>query len=100
MCDPLPAVSHAQRLLETYLPHLRPAQQRGLAEWVAGVLAAQSGCEAAVLNALTDEGRPAHALLGGYPRAGDTGPDLPGFKFRSKSCCTVSMGGVQSHYYL
>lgn len=61
MCVPLPAVSHAQTLLETYLPHLRPAQQRGLAEWVAGVLAAQSGCEAAVLTALAPRGEPDHA---------------------------------------
>jgi hypothetical protein len=84
VCDPLPAVSHAQRLLETYLPHLRPAQQRGLAEWVAGVLAAQSGCEAAVLNALTDEGRPAHAtrarlrevLCDGSERAAPCGTNL------------------------
>jgi hypothetical protein len=48
-------------LLETHLPDLRPAQQRGLAVWVAGVLAAQSGCEAAVLRALADEGLPPHA---------------------------------------
>ncbi len=61
MCDPLPAVSHARALLETRLPHLRPAQHRGLAEWVAGVLAAQNGCEAAVVAALTPLGEAAHA---------------------------------------
>lgn len=44
MCSPRPAVSHVQSLTETYLSDLRPAQQRGLAEWVAGVLDAQSGC--------------------------------------------------------
>jgi hypothetical protein len=49
-------------LLETHLPALRPAQQRGLAEWVAGVLAAQSGCEAAVVTALAGDGGPAHAV--------------------------------------
>lgn len=61
MCVPLPAVSHVTETLETYLPHLRPAQQRGIAEWVAGVLAAGSGCEAAVLAALEPLGLPEHA---------------------------------------
>ena len=84
MCDPLPAVSHAQRLLETYLPHLRPAQQRGLAEWVAGVLAAQSGCESAVRLALAPRGEPDHAtrarlrevLCAGRERAAPCGTSL------------------------
>ena len=58
---PLPAVSPVQGLTETYLPHLRPAQQRGVAEWVVGVLAAQSGCEQAVLAALEPLGLPPHA---------------------------------------
>jgi hypothetical protein len=48
-------------LLETFLPHLRPAQQRGVAEWVAGVLEAQSGCEHAVLSALAPVGAPVEA---------------------------------------
>ena len=59
---PVPAVSHVQPLLETYLPDLRPAHHRGLAEWVAGVLAASSGCEAAILNALTPLGVEPQAL--------------------------------------
>src|SRR4051794_2013883 len=61
VCVPLPAVSHVQALTETYLPHLRPAQQRGLAEWVAGLLDAESGCEAAVLRALVADGGARHA---------------------------------------
>jgi hypothetical protein len=60
--SPRPAVSHVQTLSETFLPQLRPAQQRGLAEWVAGVLDAQSGCEAAILAAVAPLGREAHAL--------------------------------------
>jgi hypothetical protein len=59
--NPVPAVSHVQALTETFLPHLRPAQQRGLAEWVAGMLEAKSGCEHAVLAALEAAGLPAHA---------------------------------------
>ena len=58
---PVPAVSHVQELSETFLPHLRPAQQRGLAEWVAGTLAAGSGCEQAILTALEPLGVPQHA---------------------------------------
>jgi hypothetical protein len=50
--NPAPAVSHGHALAEQFVPHLRPAQQRGLAEWVAGVLEAKSGCEQAVLSAL------------------------------------------------
>jgi hypothetical protein len=57
----VPAVSHVQDLTETYLPHLRPAQQRGLAEWVAGVLEAKDGCEGAILSALEPLGLPVHA---------------------------------------
>lgn len=62
MSNPAPAVSHVQTLTETYLPQLRPAQQRGLAAWVSGVLAAGSGCEAAILTAVAPLGRPMHAL--------------------------------------
>jgi hypothetical protein len=51
-----------QSLVETYLPALRPAQHRGLAEWVAGVLAAESGCEAAILSALAPLGVEPQAL--------------------------------------
>ena len=59
---PVPAVSHVQSLVETHLPALRPAQHRGLAEWVAGVLAAGSGCEAAILSALEPLGVEPQAL--------------------------------------
>jgi hypothetical protein len=59
--NPAPAVSHVQALTETFLPHLRPAQQRGLAAWVAGVLEAKSGCEHAVLSALAPLGLPEQA---------------------------------------
>lgn len=62
MSIPVPAVSHVQELTETFLPHLRPAQQRGLAAWVAGVLDAGSGCEAAILSAVAPLGREAHAV--------------------------------------
>jgi hypothetical protein len=84
VCVSLPAVSHVQRLLETHLPQLRPAQHRGVAEWVAGVLAAQSGCEAAVLTALAPLGEPDHAtrarlrevLCDGADRAAPCGTSL------------------------
>ena len=58
MSHPVPAVSHAQTLVEEFLPALRPSQQRGLAEWVTGILAAGSGCEAAVLTHLEALGLP------------------------------------------
>jgi len=58
---PVPAVSHVAELVETHLPELLPAQQRGLALWVTGVLAAESGCERAVLTALEPLGLPEHA---------------------------------------
>lgn len=61
MGNPVPAVSHVQVLTETYLPHLRPAQQRGLALWVAGLLEAKNGCETAILSALEPLGQPVHA---------------------------------------
>jgi hypothetical protein len=43
------------------LPGLRPAQQRGLAEWVTGTLAASSACEASVLEALAETPSAWHA---------------------------------------
>jgi hypothetical protein len=58
---PVPAVSHVAALITTHLPRLRPAQQRGVAEWVEGTLLAGSSCEAAVLAALAPLGRPEHA---------------------------------------
>lgn len=62
MCVPVPAVSHVRELTETFLPHLRPAQQRGLAEWVSSVLAAKSGCESAILAQLEPLGLEPQAL--------------------------------------
>jgi hypothetical protein len=62
VCNPAPAVSHVHALTEQFLPHLRPAQQRGLAEWVRCVLDAQSGCEQAILRAVAPLGRELHAL--------------------------------------
>src|SRR4029453_3910816 len=59
--NPAPAVSHVRSLTEPYLPSLPPAQQRGVAEWVAGLLAAESGCEQAVLAELGTQGLPGHA---------------------------------------
>jgi len=53
---PVPAVSHVHDLVEEFLPDVRPAHQRGLAEWVSGVLAAGSGLEQAVLAALEAQG--------------------------------------------
>lgn len=61
MRTPVPAVSHVQALTETFRPHLRPAQQRGVAEWVVGTLAAESGCEQAILTRLEALGLPTHA---------------------------------------
>lgn len=61
MRNPVPAVSHVRTLTEQFLPQLRPAQQRGLALWVAGLLEAKSGCETAILSALEPLGVPVHA---------------------------------------
>lgn len=61
MSNPVSALSHVAELVETHLPHLRPAQQRGLALWVEGLLAAESSCEQAVLTALEPLGMPEHA---------------------------------------
>ena len=47
--------------LQTHLPALRPAQQRGLALWVAGAVLAGSACQSAVLNALAPLGCARHA---------------------------------------
>jgi hypothetical protein len=58
---PAPAVSHVHDLVAAFLPDLRPAQRRGVAEWVAGVLAAGSGLEQEVLAALAEEGMPVDA---------------------------------------
>src|SRR5262245_37570474 len=47
--------------VQEHLPDLRPAQQRGLAEWVTGTLLAGSACETSVLDALTDTPTAPHA---------------------------------------
>ena len=62
MPNPVPAESHVQALTEQFLPQLRPAQQRGLALWVAGMLEAKIGREAAILSVLEPLGAPVHAL--------------------------------------
>lgn len=84
MPHPVPAVSHVAESIEAYLPQLRPAQQRGLAEWVAGLLAAKDGGEGAVLSALEQEGLPGPAtrarlrewLYDGADRAAPCGTSL------------------------
>jgi Transposase DDE domain len=43
-------------MLAHYLPHLRPAQRRGLAWWVYGTMLAQSACQNAVITALLTVG--------------------------------------------
>lgn len=45
-----------EKIVAERLPHLRPAQQRGLALWVYGVILAQSICQNAVITALLVEG--------------------------------------------
>jgi len=47
--------------VQAHLPALRSAQQRGLAEWVTGTLAAGSACETSVLDALADTPAARHA---------------------------------------
>lgn len=42
--------------LAHHLPHLRPAQRRGLAWWVYGTILAQSACQNAVITALLTVG--------------------------------------------
>lgn len=41
-----------QATIAAHLPHLRPAQRRGLAWWVYGAILAQSACQSAALAAL------------------------------------------------
>jgi hypothetical protein len=73
-----------QELIASFLPDLRPAQQRGLGLWVAGLLAAGSSCEQAVLTALEPLGLPEHAtrarlrevLCDGEDRAAPCAVDL------------------------
>lgn len=62
MPNPMPAVSHVEDLVETFLPQLRRAERSGLALWVVSLLVAESGCEQAILTAMTPLGYAAHAL--------------------------------------
>jgi hypothetical protein len=48
--------SHMHETLAHHLPHLRPAQRRGLALWVYGTMLAQSACQNAVITALLTVG--------------------------------------------
>jgi hypothetical protein len=59
---PVPALSHVEALVATFLPPLRRAERGGLARWVVGLLIAQSGCERAILTALAPLGFAEHAL--------------------------------------
>ena len=56
-----PGYYQLEQAVTSHLPHLRPAQRRGLALWVAGTILAKSGCQHAVLAALSVYG-PWHAL--------------------------------------
>jgi hypothetical protein len=51
------ACYHLERDLAAQFPHLRPAQQHGLAVWVYGTILAHSGCQNAVTAALLLYGR-------------------------------------------
>lgn len=51
------ACYHLERDLAAQFPHLRPAQQHGLAVWVYGTILAKSGCQNAVTAALLLYGR-------------------------------------------
>jgi len=50
-----------EEILTQHVPHLRPAQRRGLALWIYGAILAQSACQDAVIAALLTVGR-WHAL--------------------------------------
>jgi hypothetical protein len=54
-------VYQMQASIQEYFPHLRAAQQQGLAWWVYGVILAQSACQSAVVTALLAWGQ-WHAL--------------------------------------
>lgn len=62
MRNPVPAVSHVEGLVETFLPDLRPAQRAGLALWVVSLLVAESCCERTILTKMAPLGYAAHAL--------------------------------------
>jgi hypothetical protein len=47
-----PELYQIETTLAQRFPHLRPAQQRGLALWVYGTILAQSACQSAVITAL------------------------------------------------
>lgn len=52
-----PECYQMQQTIETHLPHLRRAQVLGLVLWVYGTILARSGCQNAVVTALTCVGR-------------------------------------------
>lgn len=54
-------VYQMQASIQEHFPHLRAAQQQGLAWWVYGVILAQSACQSAVVTALLAWGQ-GHAL--------------------------------------
>jgi hypothetical protein len=60
--NPVPAVSHVEELVETFLPQLRRAERSGLALWVVSLLVAESSCEQAILTKMAPLGYAAHAL--------------------------------------
>ena len=62
MRTPVPAVSHVEALVATFLPQLCPAQQRGLALWVVALLVAESCCERTILTKMAVLGYAPHAL--------------------------------------
>jgi hypothetical protein len=80
--NPVPAVSHVEDLVETFLPQLRRAERGGLALWVVGLLAAQSGCERAILTALAPLGCAEHATRARLREWLYDGKD------RATPCCT------------
>ena len=62
MPNPVPAVSHVEDLVESFLPQLRRAERSGLALWVVGLLIAENCCERTILTTMAPLGYAAHAL--------------------------------------
>jgi hypothetical protein len=60
--NPVPAVSHVEELVETFLPALRRAERGGLALWVVALLVAESCCERTILTKMAPLGYATHAL--------------------------------------
>ncbi|MGH2618903.1 MAG: hypothetical protein ACRDJC_27055 [Thermomicrobiales bacterium] len=80
MSNPVPAVSHGEALVETFLPALRPAERGGLALRVVALLIAESCRERTILTTLAPLGYAASAPANwrreragaGWGRAGPT----------------------------